>query len=144
LPNSLGDLKGIGQRFREIAKQLLHFRRRLEIKFRRVVHPVFVLHHLASADAKHDVVRVVIAPSQKMNVVRRNHPQAQVPGNFRQNGVALLLFLQAVIVQFNKEIFRAQNVTILGGGLLCLLQVVRLNRRIDFAGKTPAQTDQSR
>src|SRR5205807_1481434 len=41
-------------------EQLAHLGGRFEIKFRRVMHPVFVLHHFAGADTKHDVVRVVI------------------------------------------------------------------------------------
>ena len=49
-----------------------------------------------------------------------------------------------MIVQLHEEIFRAQNVAILGRGLFRFLDIVRLNRRVHFARETTAQPDQPR
>ena len=105
---------------------------------------MFVLHHFAGADAKHDVMRVVIAPAQKMNVVRRDQTDAEVFRDFRQHAIALALLFHAVVVQLHEEIFRAENVAIFGRGLFGDVDLVRLNRGIHFAGETTAQADQSR
>ena len=88
-------------------------------------------------------MRVVIAATQKVDVVCRDEPNAKVLRDLRQNGVAPLLFLHAVIVHFHEEIFRAENIAILGGRLLGDVDLVRLNGGIDFAGETTAQPDQS-
>ena len=79
-----------------------------------------------------------------MNVVRGDEPEAKVLRDLRQDPVALALFLDAVVVQLDEEIFRAENVPIFGGGLLCLVDIVRLNRRVYFARETAAQSNQSR
>ena len=51
----------------------------------RATHPPFVLHHLAGADGHHHVVRLVVAPLQKMHTlvasnIRTPGPGAAVPG----------------------------------------------------------------
>jgi hypothetical protein len=48
-----------------------------------------------------------------------------------------------VIVQFDKEIFRAENVPIFGRALFRLLDVVCLNCGVDFARETATEPDQS-
>ena len=86
----------------------------------------------------------MIVASQKMDIVRRDQADAEVFRDLRQHAIALALFFHPVIVQFHEEIFGAQDVAILGRGLLGSLDVVRLNRRIDFPRETTAQPDQPR
>ena len=88
------------------------------------MHPAFVLHHFAGADAKHYVMRFVIAPAEKMHVVRRHQANAQVARHVHKCCVAFLLLLHPVIVQFQEEIFRAEDIPIFGGALFCFLDVV--------------------
>jgi hypothetical protein len=78
-----------------------------------------------------------------MHIVRGDQPEAQVFRDLRQHPVALVLFFHPVVVQFDEEILRAQNVAIFGRCLLCLLDVVRLECRIDFTRETPAEPDQT-
>src|SRR5205814_7821324 len=53
------------------------------------------------------------------------------------------LFLHSVIVQVDEKVFWAEDFPILGGAFLGCIDPVRLDRGIDFAGETPAQTNQS-
>ena len=78
-----------------------------------------------------------------MNIVCRNQSHANVPRNFRQRCHALALFLHPVIVQFDEEIFRAENVPIIGRALFRFLDVVCLNCGVDFTLETDTQPDQS-
>jgi hypothetical protein len=108
-----------------------------------VTHPVFILHHFARADAKHDVVRLVIAPAEKMNIICRDQSDAKIPRNLRQRCHAFALFFHSVIVQFDEKILSAENVPIFGRALFRLLDVVCLNCGVDFARETATQPDQS-
>ena len=141
---AFADFERVRDCFRKIAEQFAHFLRRFEIKLRHVMHALLVLHHFAGADAKHHVVRLVIGSPQKMHVVRGDQADPQIFRELRQHTIASVLFLDSVIVQLDEEIFRAENVAILSRGLFRMVELVRLNRGIDFAGETTAQADQTR
>ena len=138
---TFANLQCVRDRLGRITEYLPHLGRRFEIQFRQITHPAFVLHHLAGADAKHHVVRFVIAPAEKMHIVRRDQANAQISGNLHQRDVAHFLLFHSVIVQFKEEIFRAEDIPIFGGTLFCFLDVVCLNRAVDFARKTTAQSN---
>ena len=139
---TLGDFERVRNRLGEIAEDFPHFGGRFKIQLRHIPHPVFILHHFAGTDAQHHVVRVVIASAQKMNVIRGNESDADVPSNRRQDTIAQALLFHAMIVHFHEKILRAENVAVFGGALFRLLQIVRPNRSIDFARKAAAQPDQ--
>ena len=63
-----------------------------------------------------------------MDIVCGDQSDAKVPRDLRQHAIAFALLFHSVIVQFDEEIFRAENVAVFGGALFCLLDVVRLNR----------------
>ena len=86
----------------------------------------------------------VIAAAQKVNVVRRHQSHPEVPRNPGQHAIAFVLRVDAVVVQFHEEIFRAENVAILRRALFRFFNVVRLNGAVDFARKTTAQSNQPR
>ena len=140
---TLANVKRIINGLGKVAEQLAHFRWRFEIQLGHITHPSFVLHHFTRADAKHYIVRVVIAAPEKMHIVGRDQADAEVSGNLRQHLIALALLLNSVVVQFDEKIVRSENVPIIGGTLSCLLDVVRLYRGIDFAGETAAQPNQT-
>ena len=108
------------------------------------MHPLLVAHHFAGADAKHHVMGVVIAPLQKMHVVRRDQADSEILREFGQAGVASMLLLHPVIVHFDEEIFPAENVAIFCRGRGGDVDFVGLQRGIHFAGEATAQADQSR
>ena len=74
------------------------------------MHPLFVVHHLAGADADQDVVRVVMAALEEMHVVRRDQTEAEFLRELRQDAIAFALRLDAVVVQLEEEILRAEDV----------------------------------
>ena len=139
----VGDLERIRDGLRMVREKSAHFVRGLEIKFRRVTHPPFVGHHLAGADADHDVVGFVVASLQEMHVVGRDQTEPKLLGQARQHLVALFLRLKAMVVHLHKEILRAQNVAKFRHALPRLGQVVRLDRHVDFALEATAQSDQT-
>ena len=124
-----------------VREKRAHFIRRFEIEFRRVTHPPFVVHHLSRADADHDVVRVVMTPFQEMHVVRGDQTEAEFLRQRRQDGVALLLRFNPVIVQLEEEIFRTENIAEIGRALARLRHVVGLDRHVDLAFEAGAHSD---
>ena len=135
---TLGDFERVADRLGEIVEDFAHFGGRFEIQLRHITHAVFVLDHFASADAQHDVVGIVIALAQKMNVVCSYQSDTKFSRNLWQHTIAIFLRFHAVVVHLHEEIFRAKNVAILGRAQGCLLDVVCLNRGIDFARKATA------
>ena len=125
-----------------IPEKFAHLLRALEIKFRHITHPFFVLHHLARADADHDVVRFVMAPFEKVNVVRRHQPEPEFTPDFWQNTVAFSLRLQSVIVQLEEEILRAKDIAKGRCALPRLLELIGLDRHVDLALEAGAHPDQ--
>ena len=141
---ALTNLERVLNRLRKIAEYLAHFIWRFEIELWDVAHPGLVLHHFASADAKHYVVRLVIAPAQKMHIVCSDQTDAQVSCNLWQCAVALALRLHSVVMQFDEKVFRPENVSIFCGALFCFFNVVSLNRAVNFGRETSAQPNQTR
>jgi hypothetical protein len=83
-------------------------------------------------------MRLVVASPEKMHVIRRDQPNANVARHIHKCCVARFLFLHPVIVQFQKEILGAENISIFSGALFRFLDVVSLNRAVDFACKAAA------
>ena len=71
------------------------------------MHATLVLHHFPRADADHDVVRFVMTAFEKMHVIRGNEADAKFFRQLGQHGIAFVLRFNPVIVQLEKEIFRA-------------------------------------
>jgi hypothetical protein len=85
----------------------------------------------------------MVVAVEKMHVIRRDQPNANVARHIHKCCVARFLFLHPVIVQFQKEILGAENISIFSGALFRFLDVVSLNRAVDFACKAAAQSDQT-
>ena len=69
---ALGDFQGRIARARHIRKNLAHLLGRLEVNFRRIVHPIFIDHQMAGADADHHIVRLVVRLVEEVHIVRRD------------------------------------------------------------------------
>src|SRR5437773_2338420 len=93
-----------------VGKKSPHFVGALEIKLRRVAHPFFVLHHPAGPDANHDIVRFMMTSLEKMDVIRRDEAEPKFLRDLRQSPVAFSLRLEAMVVQFEEEILRSEDI----------------------------------
>ena len=125
-------------------KERAHFVGAFEIKFRNVAHPLFVMHHLAGADADHDVVRFVVAALEKMHVVCGDKSEPKFLRDLRQDAVAFSLRLDAVIVHLEKEIFRSKNIAKSRCARARLVELIGLDGHVDLALETGAHPDQTR
>src|SRR5262249_31206729 len=88
-------------------------------------------------------MRLMIASAEEMHVIGRYQANAQVSRNRHQRSIAQFLYFHPMVVKFDEEICRAENIPVFGGALFCLLDVICLNRAIDFARKTAAESDQT-
>ena len=89
-------------------------------------------------------MRFMIAPAQKVDVVGRDQPNSQISGDLRQTTIALALLFHPVIVKFDKEIFRSENVAVGCRGFFGLIKAVRLDGGIDLAGESTTEPNQPR
>jgi len=55
-----------------------------------------------------------------------------------------VLRFHPVVVHFDEELIRSKNVAIFGRALVRLLDVICLNRAVDFARETTTQSNQAR
>ena len=104
---ALRDRERVCNRTRMLRKKSAHLRARFEIQLRRVTHAPLVMHHLPGADANHDIVRIVVRARKKMHIVRCDQAEPEFLRDSRERTIALLLRFNSMIVQFQKEIFRA-------------------------------------
>src|SRR5262249_13960180 len=102
------DLERVSDCLGQLSEERTPLRRRLDIQRRHVAHPSLAIHHLARADAKHHIVRPVILPLKKMDIVSRHQPQAQFTCQSRQHEITFPLFAKTVIMQLDEEILLAK------------------------------------
>ena len=106
----LGDFQSVFHSFRRIGKARLHFLCRAQIKLLWLVfHPLGVGELRLCADANQAVVRVRMAFLDVMDVIRRNELQAEILRPFDQMAVHLGLVRDAVVLQFQEKIVRAER-----------------------------------
>ena len=84
-----------------------------------------------------------MTPLQKMHVVGRDQAKPKFLPEARQHLVAFVLRLDAMVVHFQKEILRAEDVAKFRHALPRLGQIVRLDRHVDLALEAAAQSDQA-
>ena len=75
--------------------------------------PLLVVHLRARLHAQHHVVRVRVLAAQVMRVVGRHQRNVQLPLQPEQRLVNLLLVLQPLVLNFEKEIALAENILVL-------------------------------
>ena len=84
-----------------------------------------------------------MAPFEKVNIVRRDQPEPEFAPDLRQDAIAFPLRLEPVIVQFEKEILRAEDVAKGRRALPRLVELIGLDRHVDLALETGAHPDQT-
>ncbi len=101
-----------------------------------------LLNKILRADADEAIVRVRIAFLDVVNVVRRDEFQAEFLRPFDQVAVDLGLFRDAVILQFEEKIFRAERLFEPIHRVARLVQLVLHDPVRNFAGETAGHRDQ--
>ena len=106
------NLARVQNRLGNFGETRLHFVRATQIKLLLRVtraHALRVAQHGLRADADETIVRVRMTFFDVMHVVRRHEFQSEIIGKLNQLLVHFRLFGDAVVLQFEKKIFRAER-----------------------------------
>ena len=141
---TLGDRERIRNRLRMFRKERAHFVGGFEIKLRHITHPPFVLHHLAGADADHDVVRFVVAALEKMHVVCRDKSE---PKFLRESSAGRGCIFAAPRCRdraSRERNFPRRKYREIRRAGARLVELIGLDRHVDLALETAAHPNQTR
>ena len=113
---ALGDSEGAREHVRRVFEDSVHLVVTLDIEAGTLeLHSVRLLNALAGLNTDHHVLRVSIVLAQIMTVVRSHQRQAQIFFEPKQSGVNVVFPFQALVLNLQKEIFFAKNVTVSPG-----------------------------
>ena len=139
-----GDFQRVLHRLGRVGEARLHFLRRAQIKLLRLVaHPFRVGQLRLRADANQAIVRVRMAFLDVMNVVRRDELEAEFLRPLDQMPVDLRLFRDAVVLQFEVKIVRAERLLEPIHRVARLVQLVLEDPIRDFARETAGHRNQA-
>ncbi len=140
----LGDGERVFDGLGRVGEARLHFLRRPQIKLLRLVAHPFRLGQLRlRADANQAVVRVRMAFLDVMNVIRRDELEAEFLRPQDQVLVDLRLFGNAVVLQFEEKIVRAERLLEPVHRVARLVQLVFEDPIRDFAREAAGHRDQA-
>ena len=125
-----------------VGKKGGHFLPALEIEFRNIAHPFFILGHGPCSDADHHVVGLVVGAFQKVDIVGGDKAQIEITGDADQSASVAALLFDAVVAEFYVEVFLSEDVTV---GRRCLQRLLGLSLaegHVDLSLETSAQGDQ--
>ncbi len=140
----LGYPHRVGERFRMVGEHRRHLRRALDVELLGVeTQPLALVNLLARADAKQDVVGLVVLAAQVVRVVGRDQGQAGAAVQPVETLVDPPLLIDAVVHDLEEEAVRAEDLAedadrLQGRGLLPRAEVLR-----DLAGEAPGEADQA-
>src|SRR5688572_10131901 len=97
----------------------------------------------SGADAEQDVVRLVVALPQVMDVVGGDQWQVQFPRQRDDAAIDHLLLFDALVLHLEKEVVAAKDVAQPCRGLECRPRLLRAERAGHFALQATAQTDET-
>ncbi len=104
------DFLRIFKRLIAVGKQLAQFLFTLKIKLLGLeFHPVGIIHRFACLDAQQHILHFRIFPPQIVGIVGHYQRQTSLTGKSHNTLVNRLLFLNAVVLQFQVESVRAKN-----------------------------------
>jgi hypothetical protein len=108
---AVSNLERVRQRFRNLAEDRLHLRRRFDVKFlTRESHSIRVGVDALGLDAEQQIMDRRILFLEVVRVVRRDHAQVIPCREFDQSLVQLLLFGNAVFLDFDEEPVASEDV----------------------------------
>ncbi len=137
----LGDGESVVARLREVTKQVPHFRRILHVKLGQVMHAALVRDARAGADADQHVVRFVRFASQEMHVIRGHQSDAEILRHLRQQAIDFELLLHAVVLHFEEEVLRPEDVAISRRQFPAFRLLIEHDRVRHFAFEAAAEAD---
>ncbi len=140
---AVGDVQGGGQGLGVLAEQLGHLGGVLHVELRRaVLHPVRVAHDRLGLQTDHAIVGFPVVGIQVVHIVGGHQRQAGAPGHLEQAFGREALFRQAVVLQFNVETVRPQDLGVFpraGGGAVDVAADAQFRH---LALETGGQTDE--
>ena len=138
------DGAGVGNRLRGFLEGELHFLAGFEVKLSGVVtHAFFIAEHGSGLDAEEGVVGFPVAVIDVVHVVCSDDLESKLGGDFEEVGDDAPLFLDAVIHQFDDEIFLAENINEAGGGLAGCGVIAPEQEAGDDGGETTGESDEA-
>src|SRR5438094_895723 len=124
-PAALGDSEGAREHVRLVFEDAVHLVVTLDIEAGTLeLHPARLCNALAGLNTDHHILRASIVLAQLMTVVRSHQRQAQIFFEPKQSGVNVVFPFQALVLNLQKEIFFAKNVTVSPGSFTGGLVVV--------------------
>ena len=138
---ALGDFQRPLHRLRHRPKHLQHLLGALEVELVGVeLHPVGIADQLAHLDAEQDVVRVRVPFGQVVAIIGGDQRDAGLLRHPQQVGLDAMLLFQALVLDFQIEIPRAQDVAVLARGparrLIVVGEQVERHLAIQAGGKS--------
>src|SRR5213593_1993714 len=113
---ALGDSEGAREHVRRVFEDSVHLVVTLDIEAGTLeLHSVRLLNALAGLNTDHHILRVRVVFAQIMTVVRRYQRQAQIFFQPKQSRMNVVFPFQALVLNLQKEIFFAKNVTVSPG-----------------------------
>ena len=68
--------------------------------------PTLIRHIRSRPDADQHIMRFMMTPLQKVNIVGRNQPEPELLRQTRQHQITFSLGLNPMVVHFKEEVFR--------------------------------------
>jgi hypothetical protein len=141
---ALGDEQRVRHCLRVVTEDLCHLRGGLQEELIPVIaQAVLVVHRLPGTDAQQDVVRLVVAVAQVVDVVGAHERHAEVGGDWQQPVVDDPLLLDALILHLEEEVALAEDVLELRGGGNRLARVGTADFAGDLALEAAAEPNQA-
>ena len=110
------DGKRAGQNVGRVLKEASHFLVALHEELIALeLHAIGFLDGLAGLDANHHILGMGIVLAQIVAVVRSHQGEAQVFLQAKQRGLYLVFLSQALVLNFQEEVFFAENFAVRGG-----------------------------
>ena len=134
---SLCDLVCILKRLRRIWKKTFHFFGRFHIILTALIaHTVFICQFLTCLKTEQYIMRLCILCKCIMHIIGRNKFYSCLTMHFQKLLIDILLFRNAMILQFQKEIPLPENILITKSSLFCILVHASCDKSRHFTGKT--------
>ena len=140
---ALGDQQGVVAGLRQLAEQMAHLLRGLEVELVGVeLEPTRVHEGRTRLHAQQRGVRRGVRCGRVVQVVRREQRQAKLGGQAQQLLVRLALDRDVVVHDLGVEVLGAEDVAQLGGCVEGLAVLPETQPRVDLAAGAPGRRDQ--
>ena len=141
---ALRDVPGAVERILHLIEQRHHFFARFDVERRLIeAHPVRVRHRLPGLDAKHDFVGAGVVFAQVVRIVGGDQRNACVGREAVNQGQHFGVGIEAMVLQFEKEIVLAEQVCIFVSQPARIFVLIGQQRLVHIAAQAGRQRDQA-